>query len=167
MGIRYIYGQIDDSLIFLQEETVERLARLWSALSSALSWSDLRAQVGNELTEVVMRMAEDVSPTGADDPPFNRDNVRGMATACWSPFYLMQLMSIDLPFLVKEAGEMRYCRVNGSYLVISPSSESHGVLALVSEGFSVDRDDVAISLCVNVMRTSLTNVLEQPETKGA
>ena len=67
--------------------------------------------MGNELTDKVMRMAEVVSTTGANDPPFNQDDVRERAAACWKPIYLMQLMSIELPSLVKEAGEMRYCRV--------------------------------------------------------
>ena len=167
MGIRYVYGAVDGSLIFLQEETVEKLTRLWSALSSALSWGDLREQVGSELTDKVMRMAEVVSTTGANDRPFNRDDVRRTVAACWSPIHLMQLMSIELPFLVREAGEMRYCGDNGSYLVIPPGGESHAVLALVSEGYSVDRDDEAIHRCVNVRPASSTNALARLETNDA
>ena len=148
MGDRYIYGELDGSLIFLREETVESLTRLWSAVSSAQSWSDVEEQVGDELTATVMRMAEVVPPTGEDDPPFNRDEVCGRVSACWTPLNLMQLMTSELPYSARDAGSRQYCPVNGCLLVIPPGGESYAVLALVSEGCWPDRDDDAVRRCL-------------------
>jgi hypothetical protein len=147
MSSKFVYGQLDGVLVILTIEMVEQLQNLWRWLRSARYWHEFRELAGDQGAGAVMQLSGLSLPRSGSDAIDGEAVCRKMATV-WTPHTLMQLMSMRLPMEIIDIGTIKYCPVRGAYLVITPEDESRAVLALVSEGFRVDRDDMAIWRCL-------------------
>ena len=112
---------------------------------------ELREAVGDELTAMLLRIAEFNEYPG-DQAPFDRTPIVGELVELWSVERLLEVAARELPHLAFLAETPESMQLLSRYLCASAESEARIVLQLVGLGDGVDRDDDLIAQCLAVPR---------------
>ena len=146
---RFIYGRIDDLWIFLRSESIDTLARLWSALGSAETWGELRESLGERVTGLLMETAEFDCCPGDQEPFIWTPTIRDLVDT-WSADQLLRISASELPHLADIVPTPEGMRLLAQYLRASSDTESRIVLQLAERGCLADRNDALIKECLAV-----------------
>lgn len=166
---RFVYGEAGGVLIFLLEETARTLGQLWDAISTAETWRELRAVVGDEMTAMLSRIAEYAQYPG-DDAPFDSTPIVSEYAKSWSVDQLLRISASELPHMADLVQTTECMRLLSQYLRASSDTESRIVLQLVGMGFGVDRNDALIAQCLALpaccrSRDALYRIDKQPDSR--
>ncbi|MBY6350823.1 MULTISPECIES: hypothetical protein [Rhodococcoides] len=139
----YVYGDVDDALIFIPRARAEQLASLRSDFAT---WGDAKRCLGPDAWAVVVeQFAAGESEVPADDEPYDLDAVPGHADGDW-PAWPARDMLRDVPASVCEMfGRVEGSVHNGSYLHLNLVDEDKILEALRSHGWTCTRDDTLVN----------------------
>lgn len=147
MPKNYIYGEVDGCWIFLSEETVDSLIRLWEALEEAENWGELRQLVGGRMFAVLLRIIR-LSTTPPDHTPFECVSVFRRFVDEWTSDRLIEIMVGQLPHMgLMKLSEETLDLVKKCFAT-STDAESRTVLQLAGHGHLSNRDDDKIAKCL-------------------
>ena len=150
---RLVYGDVQDGLVFVDEEEAHDLARLHRALERAKTWGEFRAQAPPRWYEAaVERLREQVLDEGEDDEDdaheepspeqgFDAEEIPGHLEGDWPGFPHMS-MEYWVPGEVQDRfGSMVPTAISGDFLQLSPEHEDEIVSAMRRHGYECVRDD--------------------------
>ena len=139
MANQYVYGIVDESLIFIRSSLAEQLDTLRSGFGT---WGDARAgldpSMWDEISDRFTNSDEDVP---GDAEQFDLEAVPGVADGDW-PAWPAALMAEEMPEAVRQQfGTIEDSVLNGQFLTLEPQDEASIVKSLESHGWVCTRDD--------------------------
>jgi hypothetical protein len=98
----FVYGEINNTWIFLRVETADTLTRLWTAMGEAKTWGEMRQAVGTRLVRMLWEMTGFTQYPG-DDAPFDATPIVNEYNRSWSVEQLLQITANEVPDLTHLA----------------------------------------------------------------
>ncbi len=137
---KLVFGNIGGSLVFLEFDTAEELAKFWEDIRTTATWGEFRLKSPNRYEDLLDLYYEDEQPK--DMEPFPGTDLPGVNEGDY-PEWPSQLM---LKFLPKEIIDSPFAKVknsvhNGSYLELDAKFEDQIVTILSSKGYEVKEDE--------------------------
>ena len=137
-----VYGVPFDELIFIPRERAEHLAAIHNALNIATTWGEFfRLLPEDARAEVEGWFTEDEQERPADNQPFDRDDVPGVADGDWPGWPAQEMLSWVPDDIQQQYGRVAASAISGDCLVLDTSRIEAIIAALESNGFSCTRDD--------------------------
>lgn len=152
---RLVYGDVQDGLVFIDEEEARDLARLHGALNRAKTWGEFRAQapphwyedaverLGEQMQDEIEDAEDDAYEEPASEQVFAAEEIPGYVDGEWPGFPHVSMGSW-LPDEVRDRfGTMTHSwGPDESYwIVLAPESEDQIVAAMRRHGYECVRDD--------------------------
>ncbi len=150
---RLVYGDVQDGLVFIDEEKAHDLVQLHRALGRAKTWGEFKAQAPSHwYEEAVERLEEqmldeiendgdDVYEEPAAEQEFDAEEIPRHVEGDWPGFPHMS-MEYWVPGEVQDRfGSMVPTAISGDFLQLSPEYEDEIVSAMQRHGYDCVRDD--------------------------
>ena len=139
---RLVYGQVNESLVFIHRELAVDLARLWDALGSSSTWGEFRKGISpDRFRTLAERFADGGDCVPRDAEEFPGYDLPSVADGDY-PEWPAQLM---IDWVPSEIIDARYAKIvtsvfNGPFLVLDAACESAITADFRSHGFSLTKD---------------------------
>ncbi len=137
---RLVFASIGCSLIFMESDTAEELAKFWNDIRTSKTWGVFKIKSPDRYEDIIDRFYSDDQPGDMD--PFPGTDIPGVNEGDY-PGWPAQLM---LNFMPREITDSVFAKIkdsvhNGRYLELDPKFEDVIVSILVSKGFEVTKND--------------------------
>lgn len=156
--IPVVYGDVGDTLVFIEEETAHDFARLHEAME-AKTWGEFKAKAPRGWYEDAVERLEErmMDEAYEDDEPdpteerrfeepaaekgFDPDEIPGHADGDWPEWPAGNMASWLPPDVQRRFGSMQSNFPFGDFLTLPPEHEGEIVSAMRGHGYRCVRDD--------------------------
>jgi HEAT repeat protein len=134
-----VFGEIDESLVFIARKKALELAETWDALTSSITWGEFRSLVPSKRFDEVVDLCCDDAPS--DDDPFPGLDIPAVSDGDYPEWPAKGM----LKWVPQEVIESPYARIedsvlNGRFLVLDTRGKDEILAAFRSAGFRCTED---------------------------
>lgn len=140
-GARLVYGELEESLVFLAQEEAVKLARLHEALQTSTTWSEFKTKVSQDVYEETLELLDEEGPEPDPESDFLAGRIPGYEEGDW-PSWPAQDMLHWIPKDVQERfGSAEPSAISGDSLLLPPEKEDEIVSAMEAHGYACSSND--------------------------